>query len=427
METSDIAVDVKDVSKIYRLYNKPVDRLKEALSWSGRKLHTEFRAVDGVGLTIRRGETVGIIGKNGSGKSTLLKMITGVLTPSAGKITVNGKISALLELGAGFNPEYTGIENIYLNGSVMGYTKEEVDTKLDGILAFADIGDFVHQPVKLYSSGMYVRLAFAVAIHVDPDILIVDEALSVGDVRFQQKCFRKIDEFKRNKTIIVVSHDMAVINNYCDRAFWINEGRLMAEGHPLEIAKQYQAYMIDSSLSSVEEQLHLRLENVGGKGGVLADPLPPNLDVLGDKKVTISGIALRDAETEESIVVVPPGRTLKLYIEARANESIGSPIVGFTMKDRLGNIVAQSNSFALDKRIQAMGLGTSRLFCFEFTLPYLNKGQYTISPAIASGTQEEHTQHCWIHDAIVFNVLMQDRYNLEGYLILNEVDFYQME
>lgn len=225
---SDIAIKVQNLSKIYKLYDKPIDRLKEALNPLEKKYHKEFYALNNVSFEIKKGETVGIIGKNGAGKSTLLKIITGVLTPSSGHVHVNGKISSLLELGAGFNPDYTGIENIYLQGTLMGYSKEDIDAKIDEILSFADIGDFVNQPVKSYSSGMFARLAFAVAINVDPDILIVDEALSVGDFAFQAKCFRRFREFQNlGKTILFVSHSTQQIIQYCNKAILIHGGNMI--------------------------------------------------------------------------------------------------------------------------------------------------------------------------------------------------------
>lgn len=235
---SEMAIQVKDLSKVYKLYNKPSDRLKETLGF-----HVDARehyALKHVNFEIRKGETVGIIGTNGSGKSTILKIITGVLNPTGGEVNVDGRISALLELGAGFNMEYTGIENVYLNGTMLGFTKEEIDERLDNILEFADIGDFVNQPVKSYSSGMFVRLAFAVAINIDPEILIVDEALSVGDVFFQAKCYRKFEDFKKEgKTILFVSHDLGSITKYCDRAILLNQGEKIFEGTPKEAVDIY--------------------------------------------------------------------------------------------------------------------------------------------------------------------------------------------
>ena len=228
-----IAIQVKNLDKVYKLYDKPSDRMNEALGLSKKKKYKEHHALDQVNLTIYQGETVGIIGTNGSGKSTILKIITGVLNPSGGKVTVNGRISALLELGAGFNMEYNGIENVYLNGTMIGFSEKEIDEKMDAILEFADIGDYVYQPVKTYSSGMFVRLAFAVAINIEPEILIVDEALSVGDVFFQAKCYHKFEEFKEmGKTILFVSHDLSSISKYCDRVVLLNQGVKLGEGSP---------------------------------------------------------------------------------------------------------------------------------------------------------------------------------------------------
>ena len=255
---SDIAIKIENLSKIYRLYDKPIDRMKESLSISKKRYSREHYALRNITFDVKKGESIGIIGKNGSGKSTLLKIITGVLTQSQGSIEVNGKIAALLELGAGFNPEYTGIENIYLNGTMMGYTKEEMEKRVNPIVEFADIGEFINQPVKTYSSGMFARLAFAVAINVEPEILIVDEALSVGDTRFQIKCIDKMKELKENgTTILFVSHATEQVKRFCNRAVWINNGEMMDIGESSEIIDKYESYMLyggvaDSNISSEE-------------------------------------------------------------------------------------------------------------------------------------------------------------------------------
>ena len=240
-----VAISVANLDKVYKLYDKPSDRVKEALHLTRKKKHTQHYALKDVSLTVKQGETVGIIGTNGSGKSTILKIITGVLNPTKGDVTVNGRISALLELGAGFNMEYTGLENIYLNGTMIGFSEKEIDEKLQDILDFADIGEFVHQPVKTYSSGMFVRLAFAVAINIEPEILIVDEALSVGDVFFQAKCYHKFDEFKEmGKTILFVSHDLSSISKYCDRVILLNKGTKLGEGTPKEMIDIYKQVLV---------------------------------------------------------------------------------------------------------------------------------------------------------------------------------------
>lgn len=251
----ELAIRAHSVTKVYKLYDKPINRLKESLSIRRKTYHRPFYALNDIDLEIYRGEVVGIIGKNGSGKSTILKIITGVSSPSSGEVSVNGKISALLELGAGFNLEYTGIENIYLNGMMMGFTREEMEAKLDSILSFADIGEFVHQPVKSYSSGMFARLAFSVAINVDPDILIVDEALAVGDLKFQIKCMEKFSEFRDNgKTILFVSHDINSIKRYCNRAIWLNSGKIEAQGDTDIICDRYTDYLKYGEVSSKQKE-----------------------------------------------------------------------------------------------------------------------------------------------------------------------------
>ncbi len=244
-------IEVKNVSKTYKLYNLPIDRLKESLSLTKKTYHKTFFALKDISFSVKKGEILGIVGVNGSGKSTLLKIITDVLTPSTGSVTVNGRISALLELGAGFNPEYTGMENIYLNGTLLGYTKEEMEEKVPDIVGFAEIGDFIHQPVKSYSSGMFARLAFAVAINVNPDILIVDEALSVGDLNFQLKCMKKFDEFRNaGKTILFVSHDVNAIKRYCTRTIWIKQGMLVADGNTDDVTDRYLDFLHSAEASS---------------------------------------------------------------------------------------------------------------------------------------------------------------------------------
>ena len=241
---NNIAIKVQNLTKIYHLYNKPQDRLKEVLNPFKKSYHHDFHAMRDVSFEIKQGETVGILGRNGAGKSTLLKMITGVLTPTSGSIEVNGKIASLLELGAGFNPEMTGLENIYLNGTLMGFTKEEMDRKVDAIITFADIGEFIYQPAKMYSSGMYARLAFAVSISVEPDILIVDEALSVGDIKFQIKCVNKFKELQeRGITILFVSHDIFTVRSFCSKAVWLHNGTVKEVGDVAEVSANYNEFM----------------------------------------------------------------------------------------------------------------------------------------------------------------------------------------
>ena len=285
------AITVKDVTKVYRLYDKPIDRLKESLSLTHKSYHKDFYALNGLSFNVEKGQTVGIIGTNGSGKSTILKIITGVLTPTTGQVDVEGKISALLELGAGFNMDYTGIENIYMNGTMMGYSRKEMDEKLQDILDFADIGDFVYQPVKTYSSGMFVRLAFALNINVEPEILIVDEALSVGDVFFQAKCYRKMEEIKkRGTTILMVTHDMGSIIKYCDKVVLLNKGEFIAEGEPghmVDLYKKILANQLDSLKEELEsdysggmlsEEKNVKAEESHSDGSLMKDKITINTD-----------------------------------------------------------------------------------------------------------------------------------------------------
>lgn len=413
-------INVNNISKVYKLYDKPVDRLKEALHPFKKQYNKEFYALRDVSFDVKKGETVGIIGKNGSGKSTLLKIITGVINPSQGEIEVNGRISALLELGAGFNPEYTGIENIYLNGTIMGYSRKEIDAKMNDIIEFADIGDYIYQPVKYYSSGMFVRVAFAVAINVDPEVLIVDEALSVGDIRFQQKCFRKIEEFKKNKTVLLVSHDMGAIHKYCDRVIWLDQGTLMEEGTSAEISKKYRAYMMDSKLYKYAEEKKSDSEE---NSQIALDLVNDSLDVSGDNRAKITGVGIFDAETNEKAEVVQAGTKVKLVLKTKMIEKIDDIIIGFTIKDRLGNIVTQTNNFILDQSIENNSNKDEILVSFSFVIPNLRRGTYTISPAIASGTQENHVQHSWVHDAVIIEVINNEYYDLEGFMFLDKVEF----
>ncbi|MUG89182.1 ATP-binding cassette domain-containing protein [Paenibacillus timonensis] len=423
---TDPVIETLHLSKSYKLYRKQTDRLKETLSITKRKYHKEFKALDNISFKVNRGECLGIIGKNGSGKSTLLKIITGVLQPTLGTIKINGKVSALLELGAGFNPDFTGIENIYLNGTIMGYTKDEMDDKLQDILDFADIGDFIHQPVKSYSSGMFVRLAFAVAINVDPDILIIDEALSVGDLRFQQKCYRKIDELKKNKTILFVTHDMSVINKYCDRVFWINEGVLVDEGDPKTISKKYQAFMIGADFRKVNYADQPEQGDYGEvSNSVLQqiNALDAELEVMGDECALITGVSLLDFDSHENTTLVEGDQRVRLLIRIDVYKPLEEPIVGFTIKDRLGNIITQTNSYVLGSPLEPLYPRKNYVFGFNFTFPTLNHGHYTISPAIATGTQDEHVQHSWVHDALIIQMLPAGYEQLSGILLLKDVAF----
>lgn len=293
-------IEIKNVVKTYKLYNKPTDRLKEALSLSKKKHHQEFNALKGISFTVNKGDALGILGKNGSGKSTLLKMITGVLTPSAGQIEVRGKIAAILELGAGFNPEYTGRENVYLNGLMMGYTREEMEPRMESIINFADIGEFIDQPVKVYSSGMFARLAFAVSINVDPDILIVDEALAVGDIRFQTKCIDKMKELKaKGTTILFVSHAVEQVKRFCNKAVWIKDGTVQVLGEASEVVDEYEDFMKNYTEEHIQKrEIRLEVQDEETESDLV---LPENPDVLA--YITDVRINKEDFRTHERLEV----------------------------------------------------------------------------------------------------------------------------
>lgn len=409
----DVIVSVRNLSKKYKLYNKNTDRLKELFCPWEKNVCKDFFALKDISFEVKRGESIAIVGKNGSGKSTLLKILTGVLTPTEGSVSVNGKVSALLELGAGFNSEYSGLDNIYMTGTLMGYTKEQMNEKLQEIIDFADIGDFLYQPVKTYSSGMYVRLAFAVAINVDPDILIVDEALAVGDIRFQRKCFRKIEEFKKNKTFILVSHDMTSITKFSDRVIWIDEGILLKEGDPIEITDEFRAFMIESKynkgLNSTDRNKVIDTEFI---------PFDDDLDVMGDGICSFSGYLLLD-ENGNKLSSLKSGEMVQLWLNVKANDYLEDVIVGFTMRNKLGDVITQTNSFLMDENF-SIEANQEYVVKFSFELPKLLDGFYTISPAIATGTQSYHTQHCWIFDAIIFEVVNKNAINLEGVVYIDK-------
>ena len=371
----DIAIKVNNVSTLYKLYDKPSDRLKESLGLTKKKLYKEHYALHNVDMEIKKGECVGIIGTNGAGKSTILKIITGVLNPTEGDVQVNGRISALLELGAGFNMEYTGIENVYINGTMIGFTREEIDAKLDDILSFADIGDFVYQPVKTYSSGMFVRLAFAVAINIDPEILIVDEALSVGDVFFQAKCFHKFEEFKaKGKTILFVSHALPTISKYCDRAILLNKGKKIAEDEPKPIIDLYNKLLVNNySEEEIKKELELskhdgdiQVENEIIQKQKQMDMHAEHTDDVENwkDKMYVNPKAVeygnKDAEIVDFCIINSKGEITNtidkdekygVRMKVHFNKKIQDPILAFTIKDLKGTELTGTNTMIEDVRL----------------------------------------------------------------------------
>ena len=388
----DNVMSVKDLSKVYRLYDKPIDRLKESLNIFHKSYHKEYYALNNLSFDIKRGETVGIIGINGAGKSTLLKIITGVLTPTGGNIEVKGKISALLELGAGFNMEYTGIENIYLNGTMMGFSKEEVDKKLDDILDFADIGDFVNQPVKTYSSGMFVRLAFAVAINVEPDILVIDEALSVGDVFFQQKCYKKIKELAGKSTVLIVSHDLNAMTKFCERIIVMSAGQKVFDGEPNEaIAKYFK--LKQGALRNDKKSIELNNSDFEMYKAPDENSYSGKMDVIIEKyfysidNEPFSEVCQKDDEFKISLVI-----NSKIDIE--------SPIIGFQIRDKYGNEVFGQTSLTSPVEQGVIKQGRN-IINFAFDWPEIREGDYFITIGIGNGTEVlNQVEECWINNAI---------------------------
>ncbi|MDE7224964.1 MAG: ABC transporter ATP-binding protein, partial [Acetatifactor sp.] len=331
-DTRAVAIEVRELNKVYKLYDKPSDRFKEALRLT-KKEYKEHYALRNVDMSICQGETVGIIGTNGSGKSTLLKIITGVLNPTSGQVQVNGRISALLELGAGFDMEYNGIENVYLNGTMIGFSEEEIGAKLPDILEFADIGDYIYQPVKTYSSGMFVRLAFAVAINIDPEILIVDEALSVGDVFFQAKCYRKFEEFKKKgKTILFVSHDLSSISKYCDRVYLLNQGELLGEGTPKKMIDAYKQVLVGQYEETGPEP------ESGGEARQ-----NPELLEYGTHQAEILEAYIMD-ERDMRVNTILKGSSFSIHMKVAFHEHISAPIFAYTIKNAIGVEITGTNT-----------------------------------------------------------------------------------
>lgn len=412
-------IKLKNVCKKYNLYQSPKMRLKEVLDIKGRSYHNTFYALNDISLEIKKGTALGIIGTNGSGKSTLLKIICDVLTPTSGEVEVNGKIAALLELGAGFHPEYTGRENIYLNGTMMGYSREEVSKKVDSIISFAEIGEYIDQPVKTYSSGMFARLAFAVSINVDPDILIVDEALSVGDIRFQQKCFRKMHEMKENKTVIMVSHDLGAVSKFCDQVIWVERGNLKMIGKPVDVIKEYQSFL--SNTSVVEPKKESGNKKEIERSDFLLETIPDNLQCYGSMEAKIVEMGLFEKGDRNAIHLLKGGEDVTLVMRVTKNRQIENAIVGFVVTDRLGTNIFGLNSFAIGADISSDSLES--VYICDFKMPCLNEGVYTISPAFAEGTQSEHTMIHWIYDAYEFQITVPFMKTLDGVLAITDYSY----
>jgi teichoic acid transport system ATP-binding protein len=404
---SNIAIKVSHLTKVYKLYDKPIDRLKESLHPLKKQYHKDFYALNDVSFEIKKGETVGIIGKNGAGKSTLLKIITGVLTPSSGHVHTNGRISSLLELGAGFNPEYTGIENIYLQGTLMGYSHEEMKSKIDEILTFADIGDFVHQPVKTYSSGMFARLAFAVAINVEPDILIVDEALSVGDMAFQAKCFNKFKEFQRlNKTILFVTHSIDLIIKYCQSAILISDGKKLLQGDTKSATEMFRKIMVSTipkEIIEVDENEIINIDNISAHDLRFQLPVNPDASIYGSMEAEIIDFAIFN-EDKKITNHLRHNEDYIILMTVKFNQDIIDPIFAYTFKSVDGMELTGTNSNNLNEVFGKISKG--EIITVKFTQKMiLNSGAYFLALGCTKYENESLKVFHRIYDAISVDVV----------------------
>lgn len=448
MSCEPLTIEVDALGKKYDIYAQPADRLKQMIlprlgrvvgrAGAGKAYFNEFWALRGVSFKVHCGETVGIIGRNGSGKSTLLQMICGTLHPTEGSVKTYGRIAALLELGAGFNPDFTGRENVYLSGLLYGIAETELQRRFNSILDFADIGEFIDQPVKTYSSGMYVRLAFAIAAHVDADTLLIDEALSVGDILFTQKCMRFLRGFQRHGTLVFVSHDTSAVTSMCSRAVWLDGGHLVMDGTAKQVVESYLArqHAVDRANSGetvvvnrgAESGVAEALAN-GGQAhsleGMPLDVVDPRLaelngtasrnlievfefdpDLTGSQygagALHIADVSLQDAAGTPRKLVVG-GEAVDLVIEVDTLRSVDAVIMGFHVKDRLGQQLFGDNTYLTywDRPVHADASARLRAH-FRFRMPILPSGDYSVDAAVATGTQEDHTQQHWVHDALTF-------------------------
>lgn len=436
MQSENLAIRVENLSKCYHIYDQPRHRLLQMLYRGRKNFYREFWALQAVSFDVMKGETVGIIGRNGSGKSTLLQIICGTLNQTAGEIQTEGRIAALLELGSGFNPEFSGRENVYMNGALLGLRREEIDWKFADIAAFADIGEFMEHPVRTYSTGMYVRLAFAVIAHVQAAILVIDEALAVGDAIFTQKCMRFLRKFKEQGTLIFVSHDMGTVLNLCERAVWLDGGRVRQIGASKKIAEEYLKY----SLQEVYGQ-ETRLEGLDPAASVQGDSKPDLQDPTIEKEAlafdygsemcitdnlsnatgwrTGAGeiLSIRlEHEVEQPESVFRGGEVVRMVIRAKAHQKIDHPIIGFLVRDRLGQDLFGENTLPFtDLHPQSIPAGCTMESQFVFRLPMLPNGQYVVMASLAEGDLRENVQHHWLNDALVINVMSSKiRWGLVG-------------
>jgi homopolymeric O-antigen transport system ATP-binding protein len=413
MSSDENAVVLENASKVYKLYARPADRLKEVLVRGHKSYHQEFWALRGVDLAIPKGTTAALIGVNGSGKSTLLQLVAGILQPTTGSVRVRGRLAALLELGAGFNLEHTGRENVYINGAILGIEHDEMKERMDAILRFAEIGDFIDRPVKTYSTGMYVRLAFAVAINVDPEILLIDEALSVGDMYFQHRCISKIQELQtRGKTILFVSHDPAFVVTLASKAAWVHEGKVVQWGSPERITTEYMAMVASRELrdrrgkeSSPVETCVIPPDASDDDALGVPETKIPNVDVrFGNGNAEVLGIGLYD-EQARRINSAQGGQTILIRISVLFRKAVQRPNIGFLIKNRLGLYLTGTNTLMEGVPVPPQAKESVCTAEFRLQLPLLLAGNYSFTLAIADGTLEDYAMCDWIENAFVLEVI----------------------
>lgn len=419
--SADNVIEVNNVSKFFEIYRKPSHRLWQMISRGRRQFYEPFWALRDISFSMGRGECLGIIGRNGAGKSTLLQIIAGTLNPSSGSAIVRGRVGALLELGSGFNPEFTGRENMRLNAAIMGLSDDEIGAREEAIAAFADIGDFIDQPIKSYSSGMVVRLAFAVMAHIDAEVLIIDEALAVGDTFFTQKCMRFLRRFMEDHSVLFVSHDVASVNSLCNRAILLENGAIKMAGQPKEVTRLYLKDLYESqqgesapdpaparaeeeSAPDMQDYRDMRADLFNGstlRNDIKVFAFNPESDSFGLGGASITGAWLLDSQGRPLQWIVG-GEPVSLRVVIRANTDIYSPIVGFEVKNRFGQTVFGDNTFITYREDPlTLAAGSEAEAIFSFVMPILERGDYTIAIAVAEGTQDEHVQHDWKHEAIL--------------------------
>lgn len=418
--SAEVVIEARALGKCYQLYDKPVHRMLQSLVGRRRTFYREFWALRGVDFEVRRGETLGIVGRNGAGKSTLLQMLAGTLKPSEGAAAAHGRVAALLELGSGFNPEFTGRQNVYLNASILGLRRSEIDARIDDILVYAEIGDFVDQPVRNYSTGMVMRLAFAVVVHVDADVLIIDEALAVGDAFFMQKCMRYLREFRKRGTMLFVSHDGGSVTSLCDRAIWLEHGRVQCMGDARTVMQAYaQASVVErqGGVGGQSETRHARIARVVEvdarqelmdrsvlRNDLHVFPFSPDAGSFGASKAMVMHAAFSN-RTGQPLALVLGGERVTLQVDLQALESLESVIVGFYVKDRLGQLLFGDNTVLSHEGDFPVIAGEGFRAVFQFAMPRLLPGDYFVTVGVAEGTQEQHVVQHWVHEALRFTAM----------------------